>query len=427
MKFDMSKISVIMPSLNVMSYIEKSLMSVMEQTLGDIEIICIDAGSIDGSLEIIERLAESDKRIKVIHSEKQSYGYQVNQGIEAANGEYIGIVETDDYIEKDMYRKLYQTAVEAGFPDIVKCSYNTYRIDWEGHPIFTRREILKPHDFYMATVKPLEQMFLPVADWYLWNGIYKKSFDENDIKLAESPGAAFQDIGFLHRTNAAAHSAVFIDDCLYNYCIDREGASSNSGRALEYSYQEFRALTQEKWKDKAAQAMYIRMAKSFVCCCKSFVEAEIRTQEYRKRYKWFVGTLKEAIDDGRIGGHNLPPGIWKRLQILLNSLDEVYRQYLCDHKYIDDQMGEWKYVIFGCGERGQAVLERLKNKRQNIVAFMDNNTKLWGSFLEGIPVLKPQICEGDVKYIIGNEAYFDDIQEQLLRLGARKENIGIFW
>ena len=213
MKFDMSKISVIMPSLNVMSYIEKSLMSVMEQTLGDIEIICIDAGSIDGSLEIIERLAESDKRIKVIHSEKQSYGYQVNQGIEAANGEYIGIVETDDYIEKDMYRKLYQTAVEAGFPDIVKCSYNTYRIDWEGHPIFTRREILKPHDFYMATVKPLEQMFLPVADWYLWNGIYKKSFiDENDIKLAESPGAAFQDIGFLHRTNAAAHSAVFIDD-----------------------------------------------------------------------------------------------------------------------------------------------------------------------------------------------------------------------
>ena len=63
----------------------------------------------------------------------------------------------------------------------------------------------------------------------------------------------------------------------------------------------------------------------------------------------------------------------------------------------------------------------------NIVAFMDNNTKLWGSFLEGIPVLKPQICEGDVKYIIGNEAYFDDIQEQLLRLGARKENIGIFW
>ena len=71
----------------------------------------------------------------------------MNQGIEAANGEYIGIVETDDYIEKDMYRKLYQTAVEAGFPDIVKCSYNTYRIDWEGHPIFTRREILKPHDF----------------------------------------------------------------------------------------------------------------------------------------------------------------------------------------------------------------------------------------------------------------------------------------
>ncbi len=424
----MSKISVIMPSLNVAAYIEKSLKSVMWQTLSDIDIICIDAGSTDGTLEIIERLAESDSRIQVIHSGKKSYGYQVNQGIKAANGEYIGVVETDDYIEKDMYKKLYESAADAGFPDIVKCRYNAYWIGREGQPVFRKRELLKPYDLYRKILYPLEHLFLPISDWYLWNGIYKRSFiNENNITLSESPGAAFQDIGFLHRTNVAARSAVYIDDCLYNYCIDREGSSSNSGKELGYAYHEFHALEQENWEEKAVQAMYIRMAKSFVCCCRNLEEEIIKTQEYRNRYEWFVNTLKAAADDGQIGGHNLPLGIFKRLQVLFNSLDEVYKQYQRDHKYVNSQTGEWKYVIFGCGERGQAVLDRLSDKRQNIAAFMDNDTNLWGTVLEGIPVLKPQVCKGDIKYIIGNEAYFDDIQEQLLTLGVKKENIGIFW
>lgn len=424
----MSKISVIMPSLNVGAYIEKSLKSVMEQTLSDIDIICIDAGSTDGTLEIIERLAESDSRIKVIRSDKKSYGYQVNQGIAAAEGEYIGIVETDDYIEKDMFEKLYECAAHAGLPDIVKCSYNAYWTDREEQIVFMPRELLKPHDFYGEAVSPLERSFLPIADWYLWNGIYKKSFiNENGIRLSETPGAAFQDIGFLHRTNAAAESAVYTADCLYNYCIDREGSSSNSGKELGYSYYEFHTMTQEKWEEKAAQALYIRMAKSFVCCCRKFTEEIIADTEYRGRYEWFVGTLKAAVAEGKLGGHNLSAGIWKRLQVLLNSLDEVYGQYLRDNRYVIDQTGEWNYVIFGCGERGQAAFEKLYEKRQNIVAFMDNDAKLWGTSREGIPVLKPQLCEGDVKYIIGNEAYFDDIREQLLGLGVKMEDIGICW
>lgn len=424
----MSKVSVIMPSLNVGAYIEKSLKSVMDQTLRDIDIICIDAGSTDGTLEIIERLAQSDSRIRVIRSGKKSYGYQVNQGIAAAQGEYIGIVETDDYIEREMYEKLYKCAVGAGYPNIVKCSYNAYWTDRDGQIVFLSRELLKPHDFYGETVNPLDRTFLPIADWYLWNGIYKKSFIEgNGIRLSESPGAAFQDIGFLHRTNAAAESAVYTKDCSYNYCIDRPGSSSNSGKELGYSYYEFHALAQEKWEEKAMQAMYIRMAKSFVCCCRTFDAEKIEDSEYRDRYAWFVSTLEAAVREGRLGGHNLSAGIWKRLQVLLHSLDEVYAQYLREHRYVLDQTGDWKYVIFGCGERGQAAYERLYDKRHNIVAFMDNDTKLWGTSREGIPVLQPQLCEGDVKYIIGNEAYFDDIREQLLGLGVKPEDIGICW
>lgn len=425
----MDKISVIMPSLNVAAYIEKAVKSVMEQTLKDIEILCIDAGSTDGTLEIIEKMAQEDSRIHVISSDRKSCGYQVNLGIRRAGGEYIGIVETDDYIEKDMYETLYDCAAWNGFPDIVKCGYRAYWTASDGGSIFKERKLSKDPSFYGKTVRPVDVLFLASQDWYYWSGIYKKAFLEAEgIRLSESPGAAFQDIGFLHRTNAAAKTAVYTDRCLYNYCIDREGSSSNSGKVLGYSYYEFYALLQEGWEEKAAQALYIRMAKSFVCSCRSFEKEHIQNPQYRAWYMWFVDRLKEAAAGGQIGADSLPPGIYRRLQVLLNSLDEVYRQYLHDHRHMIEETDSPKYVIFGCGDRGQAAFKKLCEKQSDLIAFMDNDARLWGSCLEGIPVIKPQVCAGKgVKYVIANEAHFEKINQQLLELGVKKEEIGIFW
>ena len=106
------KVSVIMPSLNVAPYIEKCIYSVINQSLQDIEIICVDAGSTDGTLEILENYSNKDKRIKLVHSPVKSYGYQVNLGICMARGDYIGIVETDDFVDSNMYDVLYGLAIE---------------------------------------------------------------------------------------------------------------------------------------------------------------------------------------------------------------------------------------------------------------------------------------------------------------------------
>ena len=86
------KISIIMPSLNVVEYIDECIKSVLNQTLTDIEILCVDAGSEDGTWEKLEQYASNDVRVKLIRSERKSYGYQMNLGIKAAKGEYIGIV-----------------------------------------------------------------------------------------------------------------------------------------------------------------------------------------------------------------------------------------------------------------------------------------------------------------------------------------------
>ena len=108
MKSNKPKVSVIMPSFNVEPYIKQCIESVINQSLKEIEIICVDGGSTDGTIEILEEYSYIDSRIKLIRTDVGSYGYQMNLGINIANGEYIGIVETDDYIDEDMFESLYE-------------------------------------------------------------------------------------------------------------------------------------------------------------------------------------------------------------------------------------------------------------------------------------------------------------------------------
>lgn len=126
---DHIKVSIILPSLNVLPYIKECVESVMNQTLHEIEIICVDAGSTDGTLEILQEYEKQDNRIKLIVSDKKSYGYQMNLGIKAAVGEYIGIVETDDYVSENMYEELYTVARENEV-DFVKADF--YRFTGQG-------------------------------------------------------------------------------------------------------------------------------------------------------------------------------------------------------------------------------------------------------------------------------------------------------
>ncbi|MBO4815553.1 MAG: glycosyltransferase [Clostridia bacterium] len=118
----MYKISVIIPVFNCEKYLEKCLDSVLSQTLNDIQIILIDDGSTDNSLEIIKKYA--NKHSNIIYKTKSNEGQAIarNLGIEMANGEFICFVDSDDYIEKDMLETLYQNGIE-NKSDIIICDY----------------------------------------------------------------------------------------------------------------------------------------------------------------------------------------------------------------------------------------------------------------------------------------------------------------
>ncbi len=106
----MVKVSIIVPVYNTEKFLEKCLRSLISQTLKEIEIICVDDGSVDNSLNIIKKFAKEDSRIKVIEQENKKQGAARNNGTKIAKGEYIGFVDSDDWVDIDYYEKMYIAA-----------------------------------------------------------------------------------------------------------------------------------------------------------------------------------------------------------------------------------------------------------------------------------------------------------------------------
>ena len=106
-QYNFPKISIIVPIYNTNKYLNECLISLQNQTLKDIEIICVNDGSTDNSLDIIMEYI-NDNRFIIINKNNSGYGDSMNQGLNFANGEYIGIVESDDFVDIEMFKSLYR-------------------------------------------------------------------------------------------------------------------------------------------------------------------------------------------------------------------------------------------------------------------------------------------------------------------------------
>lgn len=220
----MAKVSVILPSLNVGKYIGQCLESVVNQTLKDIEIICVDAGSTDGSLETINEYVGRDSRVKLIISDKKSYGYQMNLGISAATGTYIGIVETDDFVSENMYEDLYKAAVE-NQAEIVKADFYGF---YTSGDVYKRvyRHLDPTGAYYNRVLCPAKQSQVFRFTMNTWSGIYLRSFIvDNGIEHNETPGASYQDNGFWVQSFCCAQKVLFVDKPYYMYRRDNANFS----------------------------------------------------------------------------------------------------------------------------------------------------------------------------------------------------------
>lgn len=221
----MTKVSIIVPVCNVEQYLSTCLDSILAQTLEDIEVICVDDGSSDQSPAILDDYTKRDSRMRVIHKDNRGYGHSMNVGIDAASGEYIGIVESDDCILPNMYETLYSTAKNNDL-DFVKSDvifwWETIRYTCEYH-----KEYLNP--YYGRVLDSSNRKLFFQFFMNTWTGIYKRSFlNENSIRHNETPGAAYQDNGFWIQTLSFCERAMWLKDAFYLYRQDNPLASIKS-------------------------------------------------------------------------------------------------------------------------------------------------------------------------------------------------------
>lgn len=225
------KISVIMPAYRVEKYLEQCINSVINQTYSNIEIIIVDDGGTDGCPAIIDSYARRDSRIIAIHKKNEGYGAAVNAGLAVAKGDFISIVETDDWVEPDMLESLID-AYEKIPNCIVKGSFN--RIRDEAYHNSQSFNHLVNFDGELAEVRPDESLELFLMESSIWSAIYEKKFlVQNSIAFQETPGASYQDMAFKFICYASVEKITLLNKPIYNYRVMSVGSSSaSSGKAL---------------------------------------------------------------------------------------------------------------------------------------------------------------------------------------------------
>lgn len=215
----MAKISVIVPIYGVEKYLRECLDSIVNQSLEDLEIILIDDGGKDNCPKIIDEYTSRDNRIIAIHKENGGYGQTCNVGLDRASGEYISIIEPDDYIKSDMYKEMYSKAIELDV-DIIKTPYiQNYMGDEtpKSQMIMpNHEEFIKPEGVFTLKENPTFMHIHPS----IWSCLYKRDFlNKNNIRFIEAPGAGWTDNPFQVQTMCLAKRIYYYDKPFYYWRV----------------------------------------------------------------------------------------------------------------------------------------------------------------------------------------------------------------
>lgn len=220
----MVKVSVIVPVYNVEEYLSKCLESLVNQTLEDIEIIVVNDGTKDNSQKIIDKYSKKyPNKIKSFIKENGGLSSARNYGLKYATGEYIGFVDSDDWVELDMYEKMYNKAVENNF-DIVVCDLFYYFEDVKKKASSNIKSDIKDDD-----VKKSMLNIYPAA----WNKIYHNKLFKHNVMFKEK--VWYEDVEFMYRLYPHIHSVGVISEPLYDY-RQREGAITKTFDERVFNY-----------------------------------------------------------------------------------------------------------------------------------------------------------------------------------------------
>jgi glycosyltransferase involved in cell wall biosynthesis len=396
---EMVKVSIIVPIYNMEEYLSECLDSIISQTLKDIEIICVNDGSTDNSATLLDSYSKRDKRIKVVHKKNSGYGHTMNIGLALAKGEYIGIVESDDFVSLDMFEKLYNTAT-SNDADVVKSNYFEYSGPDKSY-VF--KEVLYNCN-YNIMLSPMDNWNLFFTAPCIWSGIYRTDFiKKNNIVFNETPGASYQDTSFIFKVWSSTDKVFLLQDGFVRYRIDNNDSSVKNPTKIFCISDEFEAIKEfietlpEKKIDLEALSIAVKFDK-YIWNYNRLASA----YQYAFLLK-MVEEFKLAKETGHLQINYWDPNKFQELNNLLadpnhyfsitakdfkdsrltqytNSNLSLYRggfiNYMCQYENV---------IIYGAGIIGLAIANQLvrEEKHDNILCFAvsdvsDNPESLMG-------------------------------------------------
>lgn len=394
----MPSISIIIPVYNTKKYLKQCFDSVINQTFNDIEIICIDDGSTDGSLDILQEYAQKDNRFIILKQEHKGAGEARNKGMEIAKGKYIQFFDSDDWFEPDMLKNMYDNA-EKYSTDIVVCS--SKKVDDNGNIT----ESNNPNNPINLSITPVNQVFcarefkqdiFTLFTPILWNKLYLSDFlRSNNIKFSKLK--IYEDVPFVHSSVICANKIFVLNKEFVNYRYNRVGSLANlrSTKTIDVvkSCLELKQFLEQKNYFAEFEYAYNLALKNHILSEISFCNEE--------QYKNFITELKELMPDD-----------WQKIQSAI-KYDYITLDYL--YKFT----GNKRVMLWGASLFIKHILEKEDKPFENILGIIDKNSASWGKMCGNYKIYPPEALNKIkpdriiLTVLSNNESIYKNVKEEL--------------
>lgn len=320
------KISIITPVYNADLYLEECLNSLVNQTLEDIEIICVNDNSKDKSLKILQNFAKKDKRIKIINFDKTSGQSRArNVALESVSGEYIGFVDADDFVDLDMFEKMYKKSQNA---DMVMCQakvfddkVKTYKDDaYFALECFDDKFAEKPFT-HEDTVD-----FITEINVSVWNKIYRTKFLKKlGVKFQE--GFIYEDLPYFYEVYTQAKKVVLLKEFLYSYRINNQNSTmtrtdKNVKDRVDMASLTYNILKKQKYFEKIKSTLLNTIIHDLFYRC-LIINSRYQKEYFFRMQKFFKTLDTTDIDDTLIKSRYYP----HFCEIKKRSYDEIIKYF----------------------------------------------------------------------------------------------------
>lgn len=315
-------ISIIVPVYNVEQYLEKCVDSIINQTYKNLEIILVDDGATDSSSKLCDKLAKIDNRIKVYHKENGGLSDARNYGVERATGDYIGFVDSDDYIDAEMYEKLYE-AIKKENVDVAECNLKII------YP--NRVELFTEQNYYnVCTKQEYLEEYLKIEK--IFGSACVRLIKSNIAKKLKFPvGKLYEDTYYAYDLIDMVDKYVIMDTSYYNYLM-RENSITNTKfnpRILDLIeiVEEFHKMTYKSYPSLKEAADCRRMYAYFSVLNSILLEDEFKNNSYYpKIINYFKENYRTILKNKYINRN-------RKLSVILIKLNiDLYRKVLMKYK-----------------------------------------------------------------------------------------------